>query len=155
MSLFKRNIENGGFPAVHSRLSDMFDLDNFLNEPFYRSPMWNGETYSKMPATNIEVTDDAYIVELAAPGLKKKDFHVDVDNGTLEISVEKKEEKKEKEQNFTRREYSYKSFYRSFALPESANVDKIKAKYQDGILRVELEKVSTAKEAPIKEIAVA
>lgn len=134
---------------------DLFDIENFFNEPFLPKSLLAEKTlFGKMPATNIRETDKEYIIELAAPGLKKKDFLVDVDNGSLEIKVEKEDEKEEKEEQFTRREYSYNAFYRSFVLPETVNAEKIEARYEDGILKVQLPKIAEAKRKAVKEIAV-
>jgi HSP20 family protein len=93
-------------------------------------------------------------LELAAPGMDKKDFKVNVENGTLTISAEKKEESKEEKKNYTRREYSYSSFSRSFRLPENCTAEKIDAKYDNGILRVTLPKKQMTLSQPAKEIKV-
>ncbi|HET7899181.1 MAG TPA: Hsp20/alpha crystallin family protein [Flavisolibacter sp.] len=109
-----------------------------------------------VPAVNIKNLGDHYAVMLAAPGLKKEDFHIDVDNNVLTISSEKKEEKEEKENNFTRREYSYTSFTRSFTLPEDVKQDAIEARYENGELqvsiprRVEAKKAAMAKRIDVK-----
>ena len=87
-------------------------------------------------AVNIKENDKEFIVELAAPGMNKKDFHIDIDNKMLEIKVEREEEKVEKETDYTRKEYDYSSFYRAFDLPENVKEDKIKAEYNNGILKV-------------------
>ena len=89
-----------------------------------------------MPATNIKENDTNFQIEIAAPGLKKEDFNVDIEKGMLTISSEKKDEKEEKDENYTRREYNYSSFSRSFRLPESVTEDDIDATYKDGVLKL-------------------
>ncbi len=91
-----------------------------------------------LPSVNIEETKDGYHISLAAPGLKKDDFKIDVDRNILTISSEKEEDKEEKDFQYTRREYNYSSFSRSFTLPEGVLYDKIDAKYEDGILQLKL-----------------
>ncbi|MEI5579364.1 Hsp20/alpha crystallin family protein, partial [Streptomyces brasiliscabiei] len=86
------------------------------------------------PAVNVSETDKNYEIEVAAPGMKKDDFKVKVENGAIHISAERKEEKEEKQKNYTRQEYSYNSFSRSFTLPEDVKEDDIKAQYEDGVL---------------------
>ena len=91
-----------------------------------------------MPAVNITERKDDYMVSMAAPGLKKEDFKIDVEGNMLTISSEKEEENEEKEERYTRKEYSYSSFSRSFTLPEEVNTEKIEARYEDGVLKISL-----------------
>lgn len=107
-----------------------------------------------MPAVNVAETKDDYNLSLAAPGLKKDDFKIDMDGNMLTISAEKEEEKEEKEKNYSRREYNYSSFKRTFTIPEDVNVDKIDATYTDGVLKVLLPKKEEAKSHALKTIAV-
>lgn len=107
-----------------------------------------------MPAVNVAETKDDYNLSLAAPGLKKDDFKIDMDGSLLTISAEKEEEKEEKEKNYSRREYNYSSFKRTFTIPEDVNVDKIDATYTDGVLKVLLPKKEEAKSHALKTIAV-
>jgi HSP20 family protein len=107
-----------------------------------------------IPAVNITEHKDEYLVSLAAPGLKKEDFKLDVDGNMLTISSQKEESKEEKEKRFTRREYSYSSFSRSFTLPEEINKEKIDAKYEDGVLKISLPRKEEAKKPVAKHIAV-
>lgn len=140
---------------MRSDLLDLFDIDQFFTQPLWESPL-DGRQFSRVPAANIRETNDEYFVELAAPGLDKKDFHVDVDNGVLEIKVEKEEERERERKHYTRREYSYSAFYRSFTLPESVNADQIEAEYEHGILKVRLPKLAEMKKKKTaKEIQVA
>lgn len=139
---------NVGFPRL---LSDWFDPFTFFDSSLMGSESKLGFT---MPTVNIKETGREYFVELAAPGLERKDFKVEVDNNVLSISVEKKEEKKEEGKDFSRQEFSYNSFRRSFELPENSKTDKIDAKYVDGILKLVIPKKEITAEKPKKEIAV-
>ena len=107
-----------------------------------------------VPAVNITEHKDEYLVSLAAPGLKKEDFKLDVDGNMLTISSQKEESKEEKEKRFTRREYRYSSFSRSFTLPEEINKEKIEAKYDDGVLKISLPRKEEAKKPAAKQILV-
>jgi HSP20 family protein len=98
------------------------------------------EAEGDVPAVNIKDQKDQYTIEFAAPGLKKEDFKVDLDNYVLTVSSEKKEEKEEKENNYSRREFVYNSFNRSFTLPRTVDIDKIKADYSNGILAISIPK---------------
>lgn len=98
-----------------------------------------------VPAVNITEDKDGYKVTVAAPGLKKTDFKIDVEGNMLTISSEKEDHKEEKDRHYTRREYSYSSFSRSFTLPENVKQDKIEATYEDGVLKLSLPKKEEAK----------
>jgi len=137
---------------------DFFDMDDFFdNRKWVRNMLpdtfWNGRTIE--PALNIKETDDNFEIELAAPGFGKKDFNVTIEDGCLNISAEKESSEEEKEDNFTRREFSYNSFERSLQLPESVKEEEIKAKYDNGILSFKLAKKEEAKKRPPKVIEVA
>jgi HSP20 family protein len=106
------------------------------------------------PAVNITEHKDEYMVSLAVPGMKKDDFKIDVDGNMLTISSEKEESKDEKDKKFTRKEYNYSSFSRTFTLPEEINKEKIEAKYEDGVLKISLPRREEAKKPSAKHIAV-
>jgi len=112
----------------------------------------------KVPAVNVTETKEFFMVSLAVPGLKKNDFKIDIEGNMLTISSEKEEEKEEKEEKdlkFTRKEYNYSSFSRSFTLPEEIKREKITAIYEDGILKLTLPKSEEFKKvAAVKHIAV-
>jgi len=93
-------------------------------------------------------------LSLAAPGMKKEDFKIDVDGNILTISSEKEENKEDKNKKFTRKEYSYSSFSRSFSLPEEIKQEKINAKYEDGVLKISLPRKEESKKPVAKKIAV-
>ncbi len=117
--------------AVNSIFDELFD------NPVARVNSWGGSTF---PAVNIKKDDGKFEIELAAPGMKKSNFNIELNEGRLTISTEKKTEKEEKneEGNYTRREFSYTSFSKSFTLPNEVDEEKINAKYEDGVLVVEI-----------------
>ena len=106
------------------------------------------------PAANILEHPDSFELDLAAPGLKKDDFKIHLENNVLTISSEVKDEKEEEEKNFTRKEFHYNSFSRSFTLPRSVDLEKIKADYENGILIVMLPKKDDARVDIKKEIKI-
>jgi len=116
----------------------------------------NGSNMSlSVPAVNITDNKDDFTVSLAVPGMKKDDFNIDVDGNMITISCEKEEKKEEKEKKYTRKEYNYSSFSRSFTLPDEVQKEKIDARYEDGLLRLVLPKKEEAKKMAIsKHIAV-
>ena len=114
-----------------------------FNTPFFRS----AEEEMTLPAVNIKEHDKQFVIELAAPGYTKEDLHVEVDEGMLTISSAKKQESAEEKKGYTRKEFSYSSFRRSFALPENVDADSLKAKFADGVLKLTINKV---KELPKK-----
>lgn len=116
------------------------------------SNIWG--TAMNIPAVNITEHKDAYEVSLAVPGMKKDDFKIDVAGNMLTISSEKEETKEEEDKKFTRKEYNYSSFSRSFTLPEEINREKINAKYDNGILKISLPRKEEATKLTAKNIAV-
>ncbi|NLR62701.1 Hsp20/alpha crystallin family protein [Chitinophaga varians] len=109
-----------------------------------------------VPAVNVTEDKDSYKLAMAAPGLKKSDFKIELEGGMLIISAESESQKEEKNEKFSRQEYNYSSFSRSFHLPEGVSKDKIEAHYDDGVLRIRLPKSEDAKkngkntEIPVK-----
>lgn len=126
-------------------VSSFFDRD-FFNVDFHPGPRRLGMT---VPTVNISETPKNYLLELAAPGLEPKDFKVVVESHVLSISAEKKDEKKAKDNGYSRNEYFFNSFYRSFNLPENVTEENIVAKYKDGILKVNIPK---SKETPVTPV---
>lgn len=139
-------------PLFPSLLSDRFLPEFFENERFFDSDWMKSMT---VPSVNIRETEKEFFVELAVPGLSKKDFKISVENGMLTISAEKKIEKEETEKNFTRKEFSYSNFSRSFMLPENVNEEKIEAHYEEGILKLQVLKSVVEKAKPKKAIEIA
>lgn len=120
-------------------------------------PDWMGGTTSMndtLPAVNIQENEKDFVLELAIPGKKKEDFNVEIDNNILTVSMETQQEDEQKEDNYTRREFSYTSFRRSFTLPETVNEDKINASYNDGILSFTLPKKEEALPKPKRMIEI-
>ena len=108
----------------------------------------------KVPSVNITEQKNEYLVSLAAPGLKKENFKINVDGNMLTISSEKEENKEEKDKKFTRKEYSYSSFSRCFTLPEEISQEKIEAKYEDGVLKISLPRKEGVNKPAAKQIVV-
>ena len=139
------------FPAW---TNDLLDSGNYLAPRFFD---FNGNGFdfaTRVPAVNITENEKEFRIEMAAPGLERKDFKVEVDNGILFISAEKEEESKEEKKNYTRREYAYNSFSRSFSLPENSEPDRMDAKYENGVLSITLPKKEVTALKPAKEIKV-
>ncbi len=131
-------------------------LPDLVDEFFGRDFMGNfdEQTGVNMPAVNIIEGKDEFNIEVAAPGLDKKDFNIDLDHNVLTISSEKKDEKKEDNKKFMRREFSYTSFKRSFTLPNTVEADKIAATHKDGVLTISIPKKEEAKERPPRQIKI-
>lgn len=133
-------------------------IDQFFNNEFFD---WSNRNFSvtntTLPAVNVKEDNDKFQVEVAAPGLKKEDFKVEVNRNVLSISSEKREEKTEGQEGgtYTRREFSYQSFVRSFSLPESVDAEKIEASYNDGVLVLNIPKKEEAKPKPARVIQIA
>jgi HSP20 family protein len=143
MSLIKYNNRNRLFPWTNRSLQSIFNGDDFFEED------------SMMPAMNVKENDTNFEIEFAAPGFTKKDFEVTINDKMLNVSGEKKKEATEKEEGYTRQEFSYSSFKRSLQLPTTVNTDQdVKATYENGILKLNLQKNEEAKEQPKKVIEV-
>lgn len=136
------------FPRL---VNDLLDTETFLVPDLFNNT-WDFSV--KVPSANITESDADYKIEMAAPGLEKKDFKIELENKMLTISSEKEEEKKEENENYKRREFSYSSFSRSFQLPENVLADKIDAKYENGILKLNVPKKEVTISKPKKEIKV-
>ncbi len=135
------------FPSVFDRFldNDMFNW-NFNNF---------AATNSTLPTVNIKENVDGFIVEMAAPGLVKENFKIELNNSLLTISSEVSNENKTSEnERYTRREHNYQSFSRSFTLPGSVNREAISAKYENGILIVSIPKSEEAKPKPKRQIEI-
>ncbi len=137
------------FPAFSSLFDDFFntELGNWRHNNF-------SSTNTTLPAVNIKEDGEGFTVEMAAPGMEKSDFKINLDNNVLTISSVKQEEKKEEQEKYTRREFAYYSFQRSFTLPESANSEKIEATYENGVLSISIPKKEEAKTQPARQIEI-
>jgi HSP20 family protein len=139
MTLVKFN-NNKGANALMPGFNDVFE--SIFNDTFF-----NDRMVARVPAVNISETEESYHLELAAPGLKKQDFKISLDRDVLNISVEQQSENKEESKRFSKKEFSYASFVRSFTLPDLADRNRIEAAYEDGVLKVAIAKKEEAKMA--------
>jgi HSP20 family protein len=144
MSLIRWNPETTFFPSISRWMDDFFDDNDNWPKPM------KGVS---MPAVNVKENKNAFKLDVAAPGFKKGDFKLEVQNGYLTISGETKEEKEDKDEKYTRQEYRFSSFSRSFTLPENVKSADISAEYADGVLKVTLPK-KKEEEKPATQIAV-
>jgi HSP20 family protein len=152
-TLVKRD---GLFPSLIGKSVNNF-FDDFLTKDLFDWTDRNFATLgSNLPSVNLKETDTKLEIEMAAPGMKREDFKVEIDNNTLMISSEKEEEKEEtrKKDNFVRKEFNYQSFFRSFYLPENVNENKIEATYKDGILHVTIAKKPGSEKKLLKNIPI-
>jgi HSP20 family protein len=124
-------------PEVYNSLLDRF-FPNGLSE------FWNRPLIETVPAVNIREKKDGFQIEMAAPGLKKSDFKIDADDNLITVACEKESEEKTEEKDFTKREYNYSAFSRSFTVPETADANKITARYEDGVLKLAVPKKEKA-----------
>lgn len=147
MSIIKRN--NG------AGMTNLFD-------DFFAKDLWNwgldnySRTATSLPAVNISENAESYLVEMAAPGMNKEDFKIELDGNNLTISSEVKNEREQKEdERYTRREFSFQSFQRSFTLPKDVvDIDQIQAKYENGVLNLVIPKKEEAKQKPPRMIQI-
>ncbi|WP_396169652.1 Hsp20/alpha crystallin family protein [Flavobacterium sp.] len=130
--------------------NDVFDIERFFNNNLPE----NGFNQT-LPAVNIKENKKEFNIEFAAPGFTKKDFKIDVDQDVLTISAEKEHEENEETESYSRKEFSYNSFSRSFSLPNTVSGEKIDARYDDGILKLSVPKKAASKALPKKEIKIA
>jgi HSP20 family protein len=144
MTLVKWNRPNNYYPT-YSRF-----FDNFFNDLDFYTP----KAAKSEASVNVIENKDDFVIELAAPGLNKKDFNIKLDNDVLSIEVNKEEKEVKEKANYTRREFNYASFSRSFNMPESIDSSKIDANYTDGVLRINLPKKEEAKVQPMREIKI-
>lgn len=148
MSVIKRN--GNSLPAFPSLFDDFFSRE-FLN--------WGNSNFSStsttVPAVNIKESAEGFKVEVAAPGMEKKDFVITLDGNQLTISSAKQNEETKKEENYTRREFSYQSFTRTFQLPKDVvDSEKIIATYENGLLQLTIPKKEEARQKGPKQIAI-
>lgn len=119
---------------------------------FRKNSSWLSRT--TIPALNVHEEKDHYLVTVAAPGLEKEDFNIEIDNNIITISASAEKEHEEEKKKYSRREYSYSSFSRSFTLPSDVNADSINATYEKGILSLTLPKKEEVREETGKKITI-
>ncbi|MBI9042436.1 Hsp20/alpha crystallin family protein [Lutibacter sp.] len=139
-------VKTSGIPVIPTIFDD-----------FFRD--WSSTNFSRtnttLPAVNIKEDDDQFLVKVAVPGMDKKDFNINLDNNILTIQSEKEVENNDENENYTRKEYSYQSFKRSFTLPKNVvDSEKIEANYINGELQITIPKLEIAKPKPLKLIEV-
>lgn len=140
---------------VFSRRGSMPSLvDDFFGKDMLSNFFDDYQTGICIPAVNIIEGSEDFRIEVAAPGLDKKDFKIDVKDNVLFISSEKRQEDEKKNEKIMRREFSYSSFSRSFSLPNTVDTDKIRASHKDGILNITIPKREEAKERPPRQISI-
>ena len=149
MTLVKRiSTPQSAFPRL---------FDDFLTKDFFD---WGFSNFSSegtsLPKVNIIENNDTFGVEMAAPGMKKEDFHIELENDVLKISSQKNTEEETTEKDrYVRREFSYQSFQRTFHLPKNVvDLDKVEANYSDGVLRIRIPKKEEAKALPPRTISI-
>ena len=138
-------------PTITKRTFSPFYMSNLFDDDFF--PVVSNRN-SSMPAVNIREDEQNYTLELAVPGIDKKDLKIDMNEDVLTISSETKNENEEEKDGYKRKEFSYSSFCRSFYIPENVNRDKIGASYKDGILSVELPKQEEEKNKITRQVKI-
>lgn len=150
MSLIKRN------GNLFNSFPSMFNDDFFTRDLFNWGLSNNSSTDTTIPAVNIKETANSFEVEMAAPGMTKKDFRIELDSNVLTITSEKNMEQEQKDgERYSRKEFSYQSFQRTFTLPkEVVDDEKIEAKYENGVLYLVIPKKEEAKQKPARMIKI-
>ena len=141
---------NNHVPGISNIFDDFFGGD-------FSGAQTPAARRTSTPAVNVMENEDEYLIEVAAPGMKKDNFKVEVNNGVLNISaeMEEKDEQKDDERGYTRREFCYSSFNRSFAIPKNeVDEGKIDASYKDGLLKIKLQKREEVKPRPSRLIEI-
>ena len=150
MTLMKRN------GNLFNSFPNIFDDDFFTRDLFNWGLTNNSNTGTTIPAVNIKETPDSFEVEMAAPGMTKNDFKIELDSNVLTITSERQNEQDQKEgERYSRKEFSYQSFQRTFTLPkEVVDDDKIEARYDSGVLYLVIPKKEAAKQKPARMIQI-
>lgn len=152
MTQLATRTRNGNGRSFPKFIDDFFNTDRFLID--FDSSFPNLNFKNILPDANIVENKKEFKIELAAPGLDKKDFKIELKNGILTISAEKEQETKTEDENYLSKEFSYSSIYRTFALPDNLVADKIDAKYENGVLKLKLPKSEVSIQEPVKQIKV-
>jgi HSP20 family protein len=138
-------------PIISRRSFRPITWSNLFDDDF--TPVFSNRT-TTLPAVNIKEDEKLFILDLAVPGIEKKDLKIEIQEDMLTISSESNTEKEENQDGFKRKEFSYSSFCRSFYIPENVNREKIQANYKDGILSIELPKQEEEKAKLSKQIKI-
>ena len=142
---------NGNAPAARSPFGMYRELSEMFDNLFEES---RREVTDYIPAVNIGEDRDNFFVEVSAPGYRKEDLTISVEDNMLTISAERKSEETTEDKKFSRREFSYGSFKRAFTLPETVDSDKIRSHYENGVLVIDLPKREEAKPKPPRKIEI-
>ena len=151
---FKIEEDQAMLPVFSRRGSVPGIVDDFFGKDMLSNFFEDYQTGICIPAVNIIEGRDDFRIEVAAPGLDKNDFKIDVKNNVLFISSEKRQEDERTGEKIMRREFSYSSFSRSFSLPNTVDTDKISATHKDGILSISIPKKEEAREKPPRQIKI-
>ncbi len=141
-------------PSLRTRNSWPNLVEEFFNNDVLFPRFFDNEIRKSLPAVNILESKDDYKIEVAAPGLHKEDFKIDLENNVLTVYSEREERKEGNEDKVMRKEFNYYAFTRSFTLPMTVNADKIEATHKDGILYITIPKKEEAKEKPARQIKI-
>ena len=137
-------------PSISKRTFSPFYMPGFFEDAFF--PLVSRR--ESMPAVNIREDDRQFMLELAVPGIDKKDLKIDINEDVLTVSSETKNESEENRDGYKRKEFSYTSFCRSFQIPENVNKDTIEANYKDGVLTVSLPKAEEEKNKIARQVKI-
>lgn len=133
--------------------NELYSWPYSIFDDFFTNNVGGNATY--VPAVNISEKTESFYIEVSAPGVNKEDFKIKTEEGVLSISCEHKEENKEEAKTYSRREFRYGSFSRSFTLPENVKAEGINARYENGILSIEIPKKEMEQKQTVKEIKIA
>ncbi|HZH64010.1 MAG TPA: Hsp20/alpha crystallin family protein [Flavisolibacter sp.] len=154
------HLKNGGNMSIVKRNGNL-GMTNLFDDVFSRDLFnWGLDNYSRtstnLPAVNIRESAENFLVEMAAPGMNKQDFRIELDGNNLTISSEKTQNNEQRaDEYYSRREFSYQSFQRSFTLPKDVvEVEQIQAKYENGVLNLVIPKKEEAKQKPPRTIQI-
>ncbi|HJW28945.1 MAG TPA: Hsp20/alpha crystallin family protein, partial [Saprospiraceae bacterium] len=129
-------------------------VENFFTEADDFMKNWNWDMSLDVPMVNVREEKEFFLIDVAAPGMKKEDFKLEIDNGILMISAHMEDKTIEKTEEFQRKEFNFRNFKRSFWLPDNVNSEKIMAKYENGLLTLTLPKMKTTPAVKSKMIQV-
>jgi HSP20 family protein len=137
------------------RVHNGYPFGRLFEDFFAPVQSFNGRAKGLVPAVNIAEDENKYAIEFAVPGFSKSDFVINLENDILTVKSEKESQTDETEINYTRKEFDYSSFQRSFTLPDLVDGEKISASYTNGVLSIEIPKKEEAKVKPAREISIA
>jgi HSP20 family protein len=140
-------------PVLRKKMYYPVLFNDLLGSGLLSNLFSDGADYN-VPAVNIKENENGFEIEVAAPGLKKEDFHINIEKNILTVSSKRENQNEEKNGNFMRQEFSFNSFCRSFSIPNSVDQNKVTASQNDGILKIELPKLDEVKTKKIRTIEI-